>query len=165
MTLKRYCALRSGKYEGDEETRLRVLRQAAELGAPYIDVEFAAQAAFHADGEKLPCHTRLIMSHHNFERTLSKSELQGIERDMRAAGADIAKLAMTATNITDAWTMIELLKEQTGVHLRAHSTLFPDSSRGLGLRLKRASRHIPAVVTHAPRASGILCHSMYLTTA
>lgn len=103
-----------GLYEGEEAARLRTLRQAAELGAPFIDVEWLARDAFASGDEPLPAGTRLIMSHHNFEKTLEKAELRRIEAGMRAAGADIAKIAMTAADITDAWTMIELLKEKTG---------------------------------------------------
>lgn len=103
-----------GDYDGAEGPRLQTLRQAAQLGATYIDIEYAAHEAFGAREDPLPQHTQLIMSHHNFERTLPKAELQQIEAGMRAAGADIAKIAMAAEDISDAWTMIELLKEKSG---------------------------------------------------
>lgn len=56
----------------------------------------------------------LILSHHNFERTLSLEELRAKEAEMRAQGAAVAKLAMTAQDIIDAWTMLQLLQDRSG---------------------------------------------------
>lgn len=104
-----------GKYDGQETARLQTLRQAAELGAPYIDVELAAADRFGHLEEPLPQNTVLILSHHNFEKTLSAQELRSVEAGMRAKGAAIAKIAMTAQDIGDSWTMLQLLQDRSGV--------------------------------------------------
>ena len=57
---------------------------------------------------------KVIISHHNLERTLSFEELQSTEAQMRQLGADVAKLAMTAEDITDSWTMLQLLQQRQG---------------------------------------------------
>lgn len=105
-----------GEYDGDEEARLAMLRHAAALGAPAIDVEYAANEAFNSVTDPLPEGTTLIMSNHNFTSTPSLEELQATEHGMRKAGAHVAKLAMTAEDICDAKTMLDLLKARSGVH-------------------------------------------------
>jgi 3-dehydroquinate dehydratase type I len=91
-----------------------VLRGAAEAGAAYVDIELDAISSAGLKEQPLPASTKLIVSHHNFEKTLSKAELKQLEQRMRDAGADIAKLAMTANDICDSWTMLQLLKESSG---------------------------------------------------
>lgn len=105
----------SGLYNGDEDARLAMLRQAALLGAPAIDVEYAASKAFTSVPDSVPEGTTFIMSSHNFSSTPSLKELQETEQGMREAGADVAKLAMTAQDICDAKTMLDLLKARKGV--------------------------------------------------
>lgn len=113
LTLTRHRPCR-GKYSGDEAQRLQVLRQAAEEGAEYIDVELEAVDAFSLASQPLPRGVQLILSHHNFEATLAKSKLQALMGRMRDAGADIAKLAMTANDICDSRVMLDLLSEAQG---------------------------------------------------
>jgi 3-dehydroquinate dehydratase / shikimate dehydrogenase len=105
---------RRGQYEGSEEHRLQVLRDAADAGAAYIDIELDAIVSAGLKDQPLPKSTKLIVSHHNFTETLSKKELTELEQKMRDAGADIAKLAMTANDICDSWTMLQLLQETSG---------------------------------------------------
>jgi 3-dehydroquinate dehydratase type I len=78
-------------------------------------VELAAADQLELKVQPLPAGCKLILSHHNFERTVSKEELQATEKAMRAAGADIAKIAMMATDITDSWTVLQVLQERSGV--------------------------------------------------
>jgi 3-dehydroquinate dehydratase / shikimate dehydrogenase len=111
------CACR-GNWKGDESNRLSILHQAARKGATYIDVELDAVEAFRAQGPcppEGPC--QLILSHHNFERTLSREELVDVERRTREAGAHIAKIAMMANDICDAWTVLEVLRSRSGASL------------------------------------------------
>lgn len=51
MVLVRSCAIYAcirGKFQGSEEARLHILRQAAALGADHVDVELKAAAEFFA---------------------------------------------------------------------------------------------------------------------
>jgi 3-dehydroquinate dehydratase type I len=84
------------------------------MGAPFIDCELAAADNLGHISEPLPANTVLILSHHNFEATLTKSELRSKEAEMRSKGAGIAKIAMTAQDISDSWTMLELLQQRAG---------------------------------------------------
>jgi 3-dehydroquinate dehydratase/shikimate dehydrogenase len=47
-----------GKFDGPEESRLAILREAARLGAEFVDVEFDAELALTG--------TRTVLSHHDF---------------------------------------------------------------------------------------------------
>jgi len=91
-----------GKYERDEGERLRTLSAASELGADYVDVELDSVDGFERSGS-----AKLIVSYHDFERT--PEDLADIHRQMIAKGADLAKLAVLATDILDNLKMFDLL--------------------------------------------------------
>ena len=54
-----------------------------------------------AGGGETPVHTKIILSSHNYESTPSDVALDSILDQMWKQGADIAKIATTATDITD----------------------------------------------------------------
>ena len=99
-----------------------MLWKAVQLGAPGIDIELDACDEF-LEGQTVPESTTLIMSSHNFTFTPSFKELQEMEKEMRLKGAQVAKLATTAHDVKDAWTMINLLQQRKGIlsfRLNAH---------------------------------------------
>jgi 3-dehydroquinate dehydratase/shikimate dehydrogenase len=53
-----------GDFEGPEKQRLQLLKQAARLGADYLDIELDAVGALARTGS-----ARLMVSYHNFEGT------------------------------------------------------------------------------------------------
>ena len=55
------------------------------------------------------------MSHHDFEATPDDETLRGLVADMFKCGGDIAKIAATATDISDSARMLRLLEDQQGV--------------------------------------------------
>ena len=57
---------------------------------------------------------KVILSHHNYESTPDDEELEDIIGSMFAAGADIAKVAAMARDITDAFRMLALNKRASG---------------------------------------------------
>jgi len=96
-----------GKFDGPEETRLRVLRDAARLGAEFVDVEF--DAALTLTG------TRTVLSHHDFEPGI-RPDLADHVRAMRARacasttnGDAIVKVAVTAARPTDCAALRQIL--------------------------------------------------------
>ena len=97
-----------GHFEGSDEERLRILREAHALGAEYIDVDFDA-----------PCQPILaerqgrgvIVSKHDFAGT--PEDIPRLLEDMRRAGAEIVKLATTTETLSD---LIPLLKAATPDH-------------------------------------------------
>ncbi len=93
-----------GACTAPEEGRLGVLRRAAELGADYVDVELDSAAALGA----LPGGTARIVSHHDLKGT--PSDLEGLLRGIRQAGADVAKIAVTARDICDVPAVLSLLQ-------------------------------------------------------
>lgn len=105
---------RRGNYGGDEEARLSALRTAAAAGAAYVDVELLAADKFLADGYSMPEGVKLILSNHDFEATPAVEVLRGKIDAMWEAGADIAKLATTATDISDAINVLSLLEYSKG---------------------------------------------------
>jgi 3-dehydroquinate dehydratase/shikimate dehydrogenase len=92
-----------GLYDGPEEPRLELLRQAARLGADYIDVE---HDAFQALGPVPPA--KRIVSYHNFKET--PSDLDAIHATLARLGADVVKIAVTANHILDTIPVLRLLR-------------------------------------------------------
>lgn len=89
-----------GKFEGSEESRLRILREAARLGAEFVDVEFESALTL--------TNTRTVLSHHCFTPGL-KADLSDRLRAMRARattlGHAIVKIAVTAERPRDCATL------------------------------------------------------------
>ncbi|HET6442853.1 MAG TPA: shikimate dehydrogenase [Phycisphaerae bacterium] len=92
-----------GLYDGPEEPRLELLRQAARLGADYIDVE---HDAFQALGPVAPA--KRIVSYHNFRET--PPDLDTIHSSLARLGADVVKIAVTANHILDTVPVLRLLR-------------------------------------------------------
>jgi 3-dehydroquinate dehydratase/shikimate dehydrogenase len=97
-----------GFFDGPEETRLKLLAQAIELGAEYVDVEFRAER------RSLPrCEgTQLIVSRHDFEGV--PADLSDQVRAMRQAGGDIVKMAVMAQSLDDCLRLREAMPPDEG---------------------------------------------------
>ncbi|QDZ22541.1 dehydroquinate dehydratase [Chloropicon primus] len=106
-----------GRYAGGEEERLSALVEAAKAGANYVDLEYKL-------GEERLLGLRsevsqvsgckVIVSDHNYEVTPSSSELRGLIGSMKSCGADVTKIATTATCTKDAFRMLQLAREESG---------------------------------------------------
>jgi 3-dehydroquinate dehydratase/shikimate dehydrogenase len=92
-----------GRYDGPEPPRLAALRQAARLGARYIDVEHDALGAL---GDVPP--DRLIVSYHDFRGV--PPDLEAVHARLAKSGASITKLAVTARHILDTVPVLRLLQ-------------------------------------------------------
>lgn len=88
-----------GRFSGDEATRRRLLVQAIDAGADYVDVE--RRAGWVPDVDHAT--TRLILSDHDFVSI--PDDLVDRVREMRRLGADVVKVAVTATHISDVLTL------------------------------------------------------------
>ncbi|KAK2992669.1 hypothetical protein RJ640_014919 [Escallonia rubra] len=98
-----------GQYDGDENSRLGVLRLAMELGADYIDVELQAVDEFNNSMHKdKPAKCKLIVSSHNYQNTPSVEDLGNLVARIQASGADIVKFATTAVDITDVARVFQI---------------------------------------------------------
>ncbi|KAK8470702.1 hypothetical protein PHAVU_003G035000 [Phaseolus vulgaris] len=99
-----------GMYDGDENKRLDALRLAMELGADYIDVELQVAHAFYDSIRgKTFNKTKVIVSSHNYQLTPSIEDLGNLVARIQATGADIVKIATTATDITDVARMFQIM--------------------------------------------------------
>lgn len=94
-----------GGFQGSEEERRRLLRQALDLGADYIDAEWRAgfDDLIAVDGGR-----RTIVSTHDFEGV--PADLVDRARAMRATGAGVVKMAVKASRLSDCVTLLELRK-------------------------------------------------------
>lgn len=88
-----------GAFKGSAKAKLALLKRAAALGADYIDVPFPNTRFGRA---------KVIISHHDFKKTPSSKTLLQKARAMRAAGADIVKIAVTARTLGDTLRVILL---------------------------------------------------------
>lgn len=99
-----------GKSTADERERLALLIEAVDMGVAYIDVELkAAQTFWELQRESTMRRTKLILSYHDFERPLSRLQVDETVAQMREKGAHIAKIAMTATSALDNCTVFSAL--------------------------------------------------------
>ena len=91
-----------GGFSGSEEERRRILRQALELGADYVDVEW--RAGF--DDLLAEYGRRVVLSSHEF--TGVPADLGAQAQTMRATGAAVVKIAVKANRLSDCITLLEL---------------------------------------------------------
>ena len=77
-----------------------------------------------AGGGPVPVDTKVILSSHNFEETPTDAALENTLQQMWACGADIAKIATTATDIVDCARVLTLLKTSQGKHAGHRLVLF-----------------------------------------
>src|SRR5688500_14933971 len=86
-----------GRFDGSEEARRRILTEAIERGAEYVDVEWRAgfDDLLGMRGGK-----GLIVSSHEFEQ--GPPDLEGRVSAMRRTGAELVKIAIPARGLSDA---------------------------------------------------------------
>lgn len=73
----------------------------------------------------MPIGTNVILSHHDYAATPTDEELDALVAKMFEAGADIAKVATTATDVSDSLRMLQLPGRSEGAAL-SWSTKVPD---------------------------------------
>ena len=98
---------RGGHWKGSEEKRIALLKEAAESGAAYVDVELSSGQD--AIDELKKARSKLIVSHHDFEKT--PDDLWEIYRRIVRSGCDVAKIAATAKDASDNAKIFQLLKK------------------------------------------------------
>ena len=101
-----------GGFNGSEDERQAILRQALELGADYVDVEWRANFSdLLAEYGR-----RIVISSHDFDGV--PADLTAQARAMRSTGAGIVKIAVKASRLADCITLLELSRT-FGSHERA----------------------------------------------
>jgi 3-dehydroquinate dehydratase type I len=98
-----------GKYKGEERKRLTVLQEAIDLGADYIDVELTTERSWLRDLLRNKRGTQVILSFHDFRRTLSLKELQRLFDQMIQLGANVIKIVPFARSWEDNLSILSLI--------------------------------------------------------
>jgi 3-dehydroquinate dehydratase/shikimate dehydrogenase len=94
-----------GDFAGSEEERVRLLSDAIALGADYVDLEWRARPQL----DNLIARTTgrgIVLSLHDF--TGVPADLPGEIRAMRSTGAEVVKVAVTATCLSDCAELLRL---------------------------------------------------------
>jgi 3-dehydroquinate dehydratase/shikimate dehydrogenase len=97
------AAWEGGSFKGSEDERRRLLEQAVEQGAEYVDIEW--QARF----DDLIARThgkRIVLSSHEFAHM--PGDLPERARAMRATGAEAIKIAAKANRLTDCLSLLDV---------------------------------------------------------
>jgi 3-dehydroquinate dehydratase/shikimate dehydrogenase len=97
------AAWEGGSFKGSEDERRRLLGQAIEQGAEFVDIEW--QARF----EDLIARTkgrRIVLSSHDFART--PADLPERARAMRSTGAEVIKIAAKANRLSDCLALLDV---------------------------------------------------------
>ena len=92
-----------GRFGGSEEERHRLLKQALDLGAEYVDLEW--RGGFD-DLIRQRSGRNVVLSTHDFERW--PDDLSDRYRAMRATGAEIVKVAVHVRSLTECLALREL---------------------------------------------------------
>ncbi len=99
-----------GKYEGNEEDRIAVLKLAIRLGTDFVDIEhdtiqnIGKESAYISRNK-----TKIIVSYHNFRET--PDNLLDVYKKLSLTGTDIVKIVTYANDITDNVKIYRLLQQ------------------------------------------------------
>jgi 3-dehydroquinate dehydratase/shikimate dehydrogenase len=94
-----------GLWRGDEERRLRLLREAIALGVDYVDLE--TDAAKQIPRPRFGT-TKRIISHHDFKRM--PEDLDELAKSMLDLDPDVIKIAAVAKSVADAVRMLQFVE-------------------------------------------------------
>ncbi len=103
-----------GGFAGTEEERIAILKEAARLGADYVDIEQATDPALKAELHSALAAsgtTKLIVSWHDFSGTPSAEFLQAKLTACMADAPAIVKIVTTAGAAADCLRVLELIPE------------------------------------------------------
>ncbi len=107
-------AVNGGKFKGSVAAQLAVLRKAADIGFPLVDLELqSAESLKAAELKDLYDRVGLIISHHDFRATRKLDEQLAT---MSKYPADFYKLVSTATNLHDNVVMMKFLQAHSSQH-------------------------------------------------
>jgi 3-dehydroquinate dehydratase / shikimate dehydrogenase len=134
-----------GHFKGSEEERQRILRDALDAGAEYVDIEWKAQGVDRwLRAEDKP---RVVRSFHDFEGM--PADLAGVVRDMRATGSGVVKVAARARALRDLLPLLDVG--------RAHAANGSIASAGIaGARAEGGQRTVLIAMGMSGVASRIL---------
>ena len=126
-----------GLYEGSELERQQLLMTAAHADAEFVDVELRAE--FAADLVRLRRGRGVIVSMHIFEAAEQHYAAQWAA--LRATGAEVAKLAVQVTSLTQTLPLFELGHAASHTADGQHHVFIAMGPRGVHTRILSARLH------------------------
>ena len=100
-----------GQFSGSEQERRQILSDALELGAEYVDIEW--KAGF-TDLLSSTGGRRVVLSSHDFVGV--PADLRQREREMRATGAEVIKIAVKTSKLSDCLPLLDLAASVSAEH-------------------------------------------------
>jgi 3-dehydroquinate dehydratase / shikimate dehydrogenase len=105
-----------GQFTGSEEERHRILSQALDHGAQFVDVEWATLHGVHTPTfgdivKRAP--SRIVLSSHDFDGI--PRDLDARARDMRGYGAAVIKVAVMPQRLGDTLPLLEIGRQGDAV--------------------------------------------------
>ncbi len=99
-----------GRYNGEETNRLRILREAVDLGTDYVDVEMSTEKSLLEGllGNKKK--SQVILSFHDFQGTPPERELHRLCDRMSRLAADITKIVTWARSWEDNFRVLSIIR-------------------------------------------------------
>ena len=99
-----------GRFRGTAQQALAILVRAAEAGFQLVDLDLKAAEALGAEAlaKLYEAGAGVILSHHDFH---GMGDLKAIYARMQPFAPDFAKIAVTASSLTDNLTMLRFLQE------------------------------------------------------
>ncbi len=101
-------AVEKGKFTGDDEQKILLLKKSAQMGAEYIDIDFQFNPELLAELKKETeiSGSKLILSAHFFDGTPTFPALKNRVQRMQNSGADIVKIATMPESEKDLITIL-----------------------------------------------------------
>ncbi|MFA6465753.1 MAG: type I 3-dehydroquinate dehydratase [Desulfurivibrionaceae bacterium] len=102
-----------GSYAGEEKERIALLKQAAQAGAAYVDIELNSDPTLATEliGAARANNCKTIVSWHDFKCTASSQALSEIFQRQCRSGADIGKIVTTARCFQDVFRVLALQEQ------------------------------------------------------
>ncbi len=100
-----------GKFSGTEAERQQTLRDAAKSGFEYVDVDLSTPQLKDLVKELKALGAKPIVSFHEFNGSLSTSELNSVLEREISSGAEVCKIVTTAKRMEDNLTILNFVSE------------------------------------------------------
>lgn len=104
-------AAEGGKWSGSEAGRRALLEEALMLGADFVDVELAAEAAWRREMWERRGEGKIILSWHDFAVTPETAQLEDTLQKMLAQDADVIKMVTMAQRPEDNLRLLALIPQ------------------------------------------------------
>jgi 3-dehydroquinate dehydratase/shikimate dehydrogenase len=145
-----------GEFEGGVREQVELLREAADAGCAWLDVEMETWRKLGEVGrEKLRSVAKVMVSYHDFRRgkraraNASAARLRAILGELRRNGGDAGKIAVATETLSDAFRVVNLAQREKNL-VAVPMGEMGTPARILALRLGSALAYAPVEESTAP---------------